>query len=312
LPALTLPNNSSLATPQNSFGIQLPSGTPAIAHVLIHGADIGLFYADLDPVTIEMHSHRSHVQVSLLFKGAVCDLTWRAAGNEVQEEQLKGAQLCIVAPKVEHGLCWKEKAGMVTFYVRPSFLRKFDCADGALQGVHVEDLAFVAGRDALTRHLTCVFEALCADRAVRHDREFVIAAGRVLTGRLLKFHSEGTRRGRRDGRLSRSQQRAVNQFMECNLHRGITVDDLTELVSLSKAHFIRLFTRTYGEPPVRNHLVRRLQCAEEMLIRTDCTILDAVEHCGFCDQSYFNRAFLKYLNYRPGALLHLRAKLPQP
>ena len=284
---------------------------PLIAHELIHGSDIGLFYANLDPVTIDMHSHRSHVQVSLLFKRAVCNLTWRADDNEVQEEQLTGAQLFIVAPKVEHGLCWKEKAGMVTFYVRPSFLRIFDCANRALRGVHVEDLAFIAGHDAFTRHLACVFETLCADGAACHDRDFVIAAGRVLTGRLLKFHSEGTRRGSRDGRLSRSQQRAVNQFMEANLHRGVAVEELTDLVSLSKAHFIRLFTRTYGAPPVRNHLVRRLQCAEEMLGRTDCRILDAVERFGFCDQSYFNRAFLKYLNYRPGALLRHRAKPPQ-
>jgi AraC-like DNA-binding protein len=48
-----------------------------------------------------------------------------------------------------------------------------------------------------------------------------------------------------------------------------------------------------------------------MLGRTDCRILDAVERFGFCDQSYFNRAFLKYLNYRPGALLRHRAKPPQ-
>jgi AraC-like DNA-binding protein len=258
-----------------------------------------------------MHSHRSHVQVSLLFNPAVCDLTWRADGNEVQKEQLKGAQLCIVAPKVEHGLRWRERAGMATFYVQPSFLKNFDCENFPLNGVHVEDLAFVAGHDAFTRHLACMFETLCADRAACRDREFVIAAGRVLTGRLLKFHSEGAQRAGRDGRLSRPQQKAVDQFMESNLHRGITVEELTSLVALSKAHFIRLFTRTYGEPPVRNHLLRRLRRAEEMLLSTDCEILEAVERFGFCDQSYFNRVFLKYLNYRPGALLRLRAKLPQ-
>jgi AraC family transcriptional regulator len=195
--------------------------------------------------------------------------------------------------------------------VQPSFLKNFDCENFPLNGVHVEDLAFVAGHDAFTRHLACMFETLCADRAACRDREFVIAAGRVLTGRLLKFHSEGAQRAGRDGRLSRPQQKAVDQFMESNLHRGITVEELTSLVALSKAHFIRLFTRTYGEPPVRNHLLRRLRRAEEMLLSTDCEILEAVERFGFCDQSYFNRAFLKYLNYRPGALLRFRAKLPQ-
>ena len=295
---------------ETTLGIELHAAMPAFGRELIHGTDIGLFYADLHPVDIEMHSHRAHVQIMLLFKPAVCDLTWRIDGNELQQEQLKGAQLCIVAPKVEHGLCWKKQAGIVKFYVTPSFLRRFGWAEDALRGVHVQDLPFVAGHDALARHLTSVFETLCMDDVTNHDREFVVAAGRVLTGRLLEFLARGVRRGSRDGRLSRAQQGTVNEFFEANLHRGIEVKELMNLVFLSKAHFIRLFTRTYGAPPVRNHLLRRLQRAEEMLLRTDCTILDAVDHFGFSDQSYFNRVFLKYLKYRPGALFRLRAKLP--
>ena len=283
---------------------------PALRHDLIHGDNIGLFYGHLDPVDIAMHSHRAHAQIMLLFKPAICELTWRINGEKPRQEHLTGAQLCIVAPKVEHALCWKEKAGIAKFYVTARFLRRFGCAGSALRGVHVQDLAFVAGRDALARHLASVFETLCVDSTARQDHEFAVAAGRVLTGRLLKFHIGSTGRGSRDGRLSRGQQKTLNDFLEANLHRGIRIKELTDLVSLSKAHFIRLFTHTYGVPPVRNLLFRRLQRAEETLLHTDCTILDAVHRFGFADQSYFNRAFLKYLKYRPGALLCIRAKLP--
>jgi AraC family transcriptional regulator len=170
----------------------------------------------------------------------------------------------------------------------------------------------MAGQDALMRHLMSVFEVMCVDASHPYDSEFAVAAGRVLTGRLLKLHTDGLRRGDRDGRLSPAQQRSLSGYFEANLHRGIGVDELLPIVSLSKTHFIRLFTRTYGMPPVRYHLLLRLKKAEDLLIGSDHPILDAVHAFGFSDQSHFNRAFLKYLNYRPGALLRIRSNPTQP
>jgi AraC family transcriptional regulator len=244
----------------------------------------------------------------VLFEPASCELVWRGARGKVRQERLTGGQLCIVAPRVELSLSWREKAGVALFYVLPSFLRIFGCGEGTLRGVHVRNLASIGGHDALVRHLASIFETFCADRSAGHNRELAVAAGRVLTGRVLKFHFGSLLRTSRDGCLSSVQQRNVDKFFEANLHRTIEVEELLGLVFLSKAHFIRLFTRTYGAPPVRHHLFRRLQCAESMLLRTDRTILDAVERFGFGDQSYFNRAFLKFLKYRPGALLRLRNK----
>jgi AraC family transcriptional regulator len=157
-----------------------------------------------------------------------------------------------------------------------------------------------------------VFETLCMDQAQPHDPDFAVAAGRVLTGKLLRLHTDSLRRTGRDGRLLPAQQRRLNDFFEANLHRSISVDELLPLVSLSKTHFIRLFTRTYGMPPVRYHLILRLKRAEDHLLHSDDAILDAVHSFGFSDQSHFNRAFLKYLNYRPGALLRLRPNPVQP
>ena len=277
---------------------------------LIHGDDIGLFYEHLDPIEIAMHSHRAHAQVMLLFKPALGDLTWKVGGDKPKQEKLTGSQFCIVAPNVEHALSWKEKAGIAAFYVTTHFIELSGCIEGTLRGVHVEDLATVAGHDALARHLASVFETLCVDQTDNHDHDFAVAAGRVLAGRLLKFHSGTLDRTGPDGRLSAAQRKTVDGFLEANLHRSIHVDELLEVVFLSKAHFIRLYTGTYGMPPVRSHLLRRLKRAEEMLLNSNCTLLDAVHHFGFSDQSYFNRAFLKYLKYRPGALLRLRSNVP--
>ena len=283
---------------------------PGLRRDLIYGDNIGLAYGQLDPVEIGMHSHRAHAQIMLLFRPAACDLTWRVKGDKARREHLRGAQLCVVAPKVEHAFRWKEKAGIAKFYVTARFLKNVGNAGTGLGGVAIHDLALVAGHDAIARHLISLFEAFCEPGCAIQDDDFAVAAGRVPTGRLLNFHHKASGPGGRDGQLTALQQKVVNDFLETNLHRGIGVEELMELVFLSKAHFIRLYTRPYGAPPVRSHLFRRLRRAEEMLLRTDCTILDAVHQFGFADQSYFNRAFLKYLKYRPGALLRLRAKAP--
>jgi len=307
---LTAPIEANATEAQRSVGIGFPAAVPALRHGQIRGTDIDLFYGSPDPVEVGMHNNRPLIKVMLLFEPASCDLAWRGAHGKSRQERLSGGQLCIVAPDVELSLSWKEKASVALFYVLPSFLRTFGCGERAPRGVHIRNLASIGGHDALIRHLASVFETFCAERSADHNRELAIAAGRVLTGRLLKFHLGSLLRTSRIGCLSSVQQKNVDRFFEANLHRTIEVEELLGLVFLSKAHFIRLFTRTYGAPPVRHHLFRRLQRAESMLLRTDCTILDAVERFGFGDQSYFNRAFLKFLKYRPGALLRLRAKRP--
>jgi AraC-like DNA-binding protein len=307
-PSLTQPSTPSPAETSGFDDIGLAAAMPALRHDLIDGADIKLFYGILDPVDVGMHSNKAHIKLMLLFEPAVCDVTWRTDRDTLRHERLSGAQLCIVNSGVELALRWKEKAAFAVFYVLPDFLRSLRCGNEVLRGIRIRDLAFVNGHDVLARHLTSVFETMCPEKAAHHDRDLAVAVGRALTARLLKFHIGSLRRSGRDGRLSTSQQRKVNEFFEANLHRRIENEELMGLVFLSKAHFIRIFTRTYGAPPVRNHLFRRLKRAETMLLRTDCTILDAVERFGFGDQSYFNRAFLKFLKYRPGALLRHRSK----
>lgn len=312
LPTLTHLTHSSSAKCIPAHGIEIPNTMPALRRELIHGDNIGLFYDHLDPTEIEMHSHRTHVQVMVLFKHAVCDLFWKVNGDEPKCECLRGRQICFVAPHVDHAIHWKAKAAVAKFFVTDRFLNRYDCAASDLQGVHVHDTALMAGQDSLARHLMSVFETLCIDQAQPHDSDFVVAAGRVLTGKLLRLHTDALRRTGRNGRLTPAQQRSLNGFFEGNLHRGIGVEELLPIVSLSKTHFIRLFTRTYGMPPVRYHLILRLRRAEELLLHSDYQILDAVHTFGFSDQSHFNRAFLKYLNYRPGAVLRLRPNPAKP
>lgn len=256
-----------------------------------------------------MQRHRGHAKIMLLFDHAVCDVTWRVGGNVPRRLQLSGANLCILGPDVEYAMRWRERANVAAFYISRDILQHFSGIGSS--EVQVQDLALLSGCDAVARHLVAVFNSLCDERERKRDENFLVNSGRVLSSRLLKAHIEVTSKAGRDGRLSAARRQKLANYFEANLNRSVGIEELAKLVFLSPAHFTRLYTESYGEPPVRHHIRRRLHRAEEFLLRTDGTILAAVERFGFGDQSQFSKLFLKYLKYRPGSLLRLREKLPK-
>ena len=60
----------------------------------------------------------------------------------------------------------------------------------------------------------------------------------------------------------------------------ITVDDLAAAAGLSRAHFSRMFTRTFGESPRSYLQTRRLERAAALLRYTDRSVADVAVMVG--------------------------------
>jgi AraC-like DNA-binding protein len=94
----------------------------------------------------------------------------------------------------------------------------------------------------------------------------------------------------------------------------LTVADLARAAGLSAAHFSREFARTYGEPPHRYLLTRRLERAASLLRNTDRTVTEICFTVGLISIGSFNTSFRRVygaapLAYRaafPPAQRHLR------
>jgi AraC-like DNA-binding protein len=296
--------SSSKSMGAEGFGLEKPWCNGGF----IHDLDIGILFKQLDPVEFVARRHKKHGKLVLTFRPAVGELAWKTNGGLPASEKFNGPHVFFFPPGVEHSFQWKTRASAAVFFLSSRFLRQLGPYDRQSRAVFIRDLASAQGGDSLMRHLSSMFETLCKERLGFQDNAFVISAGRLLMHRIFAGGAAALQRLRRNGFLSAIQQRRVTDFMEANMHRSIRVQEMAQAAFLSEAHLTRLFTCTYGDPPVRYHLIRRLRQAEADLLRTDCTILDVVAKFGFGEQSYFNRAFLKYLKYRPGALLRLRNK----
>jgi AraC family transcriptional regulator len=61
------------------------------------------------------------------------------------------------------------------------------------------------------------------------------------------------------------QQKRVVDYIEDQLDKEISLRDLAALAQLSPLHFARAFKQSFGEPPHRYHMARRIEHAKTLL-----------------------------------------------
>jgi AraC-like DNA-binding protein len=99
----------------------------------------------------------------------------------------------------------------------------------------------------------------------------------------------------------------AKDFVDARYAEPITVDDLAAAAGLSRAHFSRMFKRTFGESP-RDYLQsRRLERAAALLRYTDRSVADICAMVGLHSVGSFTTSFAQVYGTPPGAY---RAGMP--
>ena len=105
---------------------------------------------------------------------------------------------------------------------------------------------------------------------------------------------------------ARYLQRAKD-LVDARYAEPITVDDLAAAAGLSRAHFSRMFTRTFGESPRAYLQTRRLERAAALLRYTDRSVADICVMVGLASLGSFTTSFARVYGLPPAAY---RASLP--
>jgi AraC family transcriptional regulator len=101
------------------------------------------------------------------------------------------------------------------------------------------------------------------------------------------------------GGLPAWQQKRLVEFIEGHLTEDISLVTLAELVDLSLYHFARAFTQSFGVPPHRYHMARRMDRAKSLLQRPALSVTRIGARIGFRETSSFTRAFRKFTGLTP-------------
>ncbi|MGH7922532.1 MAG: helix-turn-helix domain-containing protein [Candidatus Dormibacteraceae bacterium] len=91
----------------------------------------------------------------------------------------------------------------------------------------------------------------------------------------------------------------------------LLVDDLARLAAMSRSHFSRRFTATFGTPPHRYLLERRIERGKHLLVGT-APILTVALAVGFDGAASFCAAFKKVVGVSPSAYRRLAAPVYHP
>ena len=99
----------------------------------------------------------------------------------------------------------------------------------------------------------------------------------------------------------------AKDFADARYAEPITVDDLAGAAGLSRAHFSRMFTRTFGESPRAYLQTRRLERAASLLRYTDRSVADICAMVGLSSVGSFTTTFARAYGKPPAAY---RASMP--
>jgi AraC-like DNA-binding protein len=89
-------------------------------------------------------------------------------------------------------------------------------------------------------------------------------------------------------------------FLKGNLYRDISVEEMADVMNLSRSYFTGIFSREMGMSP-RIYLENlRLKTALDVLFEKGVTIKETATRCGIYDVNYFCRLFKKRYGISPG------------
>jgi AraC family transcriptional regulator len=132
------------------------------------------------------------------------------------------------------------------------------------------------------------------------SRQYAEALSLVLMHELLRLERTASAAARPvRGGLPAWQQKRVAEFIEEHLAEEISLAALAELVDLSLYHFARAFTQSFGAPPHRYHMARRMDLARSLLQMPALSVTEIGSRIGFRETSSFTRAFRKVTGLTP-------------
>jgi len=101
------------------------------------------------------------------------------------------------------------------------------------------------------------------------------------------------------GRFRPSHARLIEEFIEQNISRNITLEELAAVCNCTPFQFARKFRLQYGMRPHAYVLKRKVEHACLLLRKDRLPLKEIALMSGFSDQSHFNRVFRRFLNVTP-------------
>ena len=247
------------------------------------------------------HSH-DHIELVVIERGS---LTCNTGGKEFI---LHKGDVCFINRKHLHQLYSnnKEESKHIVMIIGTSF---FSCnsslyekyvlpilEDKQFSHIRFEDSSTPAGQ--IYKYVNEA-NKLLKEKAPGYELDLVSIIYKIIYQLYLAYITKSHTLSHIDINLQIQQQ--MVDYIYSHYSENITLDDIAASGNISRSQCAKLFNRYTSLSPINFLNKHRLEISRELLRTTYLPIGEIALSCGFSDQSYFNRLFVKQYGITPFA-----------
>ncbi|MEW6642873.1 MAG: AraC family transcriptional regulator [Pseudomonadota bacterium] len=236
--------------------------------------------------------------IAVIYRDGATPMSRRMAGPWKQENVGSGITTLMTRAEASNW-CWKDAIEVSHLYIAPALMTRtanelFDQDVGAIELhdlLRADDPVLAWISDQMIEEVAAggpggrlCYDALALQASVHILRKYAT----------VEFKAPCAQ-----GRFRPAHARLIEDYIEYNIFRNITLDDLAAICNCTPVQFARKFHAHYGMRPHAYVLKRKVERACQYLRRDRQVLKEIARVCGFSDQSHLNRVFRQHLNMTP-------------
>ena len=256
----------------------------------------------LEPREVSHPGHDDLHCIALTLRGA--NVRFVSRDRVLCDGRVPAGMIQITAPGTPVSVTFQSAYDVLHLFVPQSVLAR--CYEARFGHPHdgpiVLDDPRPFGDPAVERLAQALALAHASDASVSHM--FCESVTTAIVARLVAQHFSqammtGPLPSRQLSPLPQWRLRRAIEFIDAHLSRPLTLEEIARSVGLTRMYFAAQFRRATGVRPQEFVQRRRVELAQEILRREQCSVLDVAMHCGFRSQAHFTTVFKRFVGRPP-------------
>ena len=165
----------------------------------------------------------------------------------------------------------------------------------------------IPGKTSRLQDRIDVFNEIYSSFSMAYTQEYMVHASLTLYHLLSSFVHLEAFRHYKSGQTDQSFAAQVIHYMDENVSRNLTLQDLAKHFKYSPSHFSALFQKETGYSPINYYIQLKVRRACQYVELSQLRFFEIAEMVGFNEPAYFTRIFTKVMGMSPSEYRHREA-----